>query len=91
MAGKSRDLGQGSAKPVSRVPRKTVVDWLKLATQAIPQFERDERRRDWMVRRMEVFARLHGEKLATLQLADVLSYLEGKSKGSGVFDWSIRL
>lgn len=78
----------GSDRRVSRVARKSVADWLALAERALPQYERDGRKREWMLRRMESFARLHGEALATLRLSDVLAYLE-KLTRNGDQDWQV--
>ena len=62
--------------------------WLSRAQQVIPQYERDEKRRDWMYQRMVSFARVHGKRLATLRLAEVLKYLETLTR-RGQKDWQV--
>jgi hypothetical protein len=65
-----------------------VEDWLSKARRAIPQYERDARRQDGMFQRMVAFARVHGERLATLRQADVLQYLE-KLTRRGEKEWQV--
>jgi hypothetical protein len=50
-----------------------VEDWLSKARRAIPQYERDARRQDWMFQRMVAFACVHRERLATITRRDVLA------------------
>ena len=73
---------------VSRGLAKSVDQWLEKAQRAIPQYERDAKRQDWMYQRMVAFARVHGERLATLRLADVLGYLETLTR-RGEKDWQV--
>lgn len=74
---------------VSRGLSKSVDQWLEKAQRVIPQYERDAKRQDWMYQRMVAFARVHGERLATLRLADVLRYLETLTR-RGEKDWQVR-
>jgi integrase len=67
---------------------KVVEGWLVKAQQAIPQYERDAKRQDWIFQRMVAFARVHGERLATLRQADVLAYLETLTR-RGEKDWQV--
>lgn len=73
---------------VSRGLSKSVDQWLEKAQRAIPQYERDAKRQDWMFQRMVAFARVNGERLATLRLADVLRYLETLTR-RGEKDWQV--
>lgn len=65
-----------------------VEDWLTKAQRAIPQYEQDAKRQDWIFQRMVAFARLHRERLATLRLADVLDYLALLTR-RGEKDWQV--
>lgn len=67
---------------------KVVEGWLAKAQQAIPQYERDAKRQDWMFQRMAAFARVHQEHLATLRQASVLAYLEMLTR-RGEKDWQV--
>lgn len=67
---------------------KIVEGWLVKAQQAIPQYERDAKRQEWMFQRMVAFARVHREHLATLRQASVLAYLEMLTR-RGEKDWQV--
>ena len=62
--------------------------WLEKAQKMLPNYERDEKRQDWMFQRMVAFARVHRERLATLRLAEVLGYLETLTR-RGQKDWQV--
>lgn len=71
-------------KELSRV----VENWLATAKRGIPPVERDAKRQEWMFQRMVAFARIHGERLATLRKTDVLDYLETLTK-RGEKEWQV--
>lgn len=66
----------------------SVAGWLERARGAIPQYERDVKRAEWMFRRMEAFSRVHGERLALIRLEDVLAYLETLTR-RGENEWQV--
>lgn len=68
--------------------RDGVEQWLRRAEQALPQYERDEKRAGWMFQRMVAFARVHQEELARVTRRDVLSYLETLVR-RGEKDWQV--
>ena len=82
--------GPNPKRPEGAVPSEaeTVERWLQRGRAAIPQYERDATRADWMFRKMEAFARLHGGRLAVIRLAEVLSHLESLTR-RGHKEWQV--
>ena len=73
----------------TRLAEVTKVDrWLQRGRDAIPQYERDATRAEWLFRKMESFARLHGERLSVIRLADVLAHLESLTR-RGHKEWQV--
>ena len=62
--------------------------WLRRGRNAIPQYERDEKRTGWMYRKMEAYARRHGERLSTLRRDEVLDYLTELTR-LGHTEWQV--
>ena len=62
--------------------------WLRRGRNAIPQYERDEKRAGWMFRKMEAFSRRYGERLGTLRRDDVLDYLTELTR-LGHTEWQV--
>lgn len=79
---------RGSAKQTPEEFDGVVSEWLTKAERALPQYERDAKRFDWMMERMKAFARLHGKGLATIRLAAVLDYLETLAR-RGQKEWQV--
>lgn len=62
--------------------------WLARAERVIRQYERDEKRAQWMFQKMQAFARIHGKGLATVREETVLGYLELLTR-RGQKDWQV--
>ena len=71
-----------------REAASVVVRWLERGRNAIPQYERDEKRAEWMYRKMEAFARRHGERLSVLRRNEVLDYLAELTR-HGQTEWQV--
>ncbi len=62
--------------------------WLRWGRNAIPQYERDVKRAEWIYRKMEVFAQRFGERLMVLRRGEVLDYLAELTR-RGHTEWQI--